>query len=201
MIGTHIAGTPLGSRRLAAVTPSEVQSWASDRARVLAPSTLRNLVSLLRSVYASAVLDRLCASSPVVRLTLPTARRERLVPLTVDQVRGLAAAMPARNRAMVITQAGLGLRIGELLGLRAQDVNFLGRTVRIECQIAPAARTRTDVKTPTSRRTLPLPQVVADALAAHIGFPASGGRDAVHDTGRPALQPRLLRHGDLQGRA
>ena len=30
MIETPIAGTPLGSRRLAAVTPSEVQAWASD---------------------------------------------------------------------------------------------------------------------------------------------------------------------------
>ena len=75
MIDTHIAGTGLGSRRLAAVTPSEVQARASDRARVLAPTTLRNLVSLLRSVYASAVLDRLVAASPVVRLSLPPRRR------------------------------------------------------------------------------------------------------------------------------
>ncbi len=41
MIDTHIAGTALGSRRLAAVTPSEVQAWASERAQVLAPTTLR----------------------------------------------------------------------------------------------------------------------------------------------------------------
>lgn len=59
LIDTHIAGTRLGDRRLAAVMPSEVQAWASDRALVLAPSTLRLLVSLLRSIYASAVLDRL----------------------------------------------------------------------------------------------------------------------------------------------
>ena len=116
LIETHIAGVPLGARRLAAVRPSEVQGWASDRAQVLAPSTLRNLVSLLRSIYASAVLDRLVASSPVVRVALPRHERERVVPLTVAQVAALADAMPARNRAMVLTQAGLGLRIGELLG-------------------------------------------------------------------------------------
>jgi len=176
-ITNDIEGTPLGSRALADVRPSEVQSWVTGRAAVLAPSTLRNLVSLLRSVFASAVLDRLIGSSPCVRLSLPPARRERIVPLTVPQVRALAAAMPARNRAMVITQAGLGLRIGELLGLRAADVSFLGRTVRVHCQIAPGTRTRTDVKTPTSRRTVPLPQVVADALAAHIAAfpPAADG--------------------------
>src|SRR5690349_19665332 len=84
LIETHIAGTKLGGRRLSAVRPSEVQSWASDRAQVLAPSTLRNLVCLLRSIYASAALDRLVASSPVVRIALPRHERERVVPLSVE---------------------------------------------------------------------------------------------------------------------
>src|SRR3954468_10591155 len=146
--------------------------WATDRAQVLAPSTLRALVRLLCSIYRSAVLDRLVASSPVVRVQLPRADRERVVPLTVEQVRALADAMPARNKAMVIAQAGLGLRISELLALRVEDVDFLRRTVRIEWQIAPGAQGRAAPKTPRSRRTVPLPEVVADVLAAHIaGFP------------------------------
>jgi integrase len=172
LIEQHIAGTRLGDRRLAAVRPSEVQAWASDRAQGLAPSTLRNLVSLLRSIFASAVLDRLIASSPVVRVVLPRSERPQVVPLTVEQVQALTEAMPARNRAMVVTQAGLGLRIGELLALRVQDVDFLRRTARVEYQIAPGAKLRSDPKTPRSRRTIPLPQVVADELAAHVAkFP------------------------------
>ena len=71
MIRLHIDGTRLGGRRLADVRPSEVQAWATDRSRVLAPTTLRQAVGLLRSVYGAAVLDRLVASSPVVRIQLP----------------------------------------------------------------------------------------------------------------------------------
>lgn len=168
LIDVHIAGTRLGERRLADVRPSEVQAWATDRAQVLAPSNLRALVRLLRSMYSSAVLDRLVASSPVVRVQLPRDDRERVVPLTVAEVLRLADAMGPRSRAMVITQAGLGLRLGELLALRMQDIDFLRRTVRVEFQIAPRTKTRTEPKTPHSRRTIPLPQVVADALAAHI---------------------------------
>ena len=101
-------------------------------------------------------------------MQLPRDDRERVVPLTVAQVQALADAMPARTRAMVLAQAGLGLRIGELLARRVQDVNVLRRTARVEFQIAPRTKTRTEPKTPRSRRTIPLPQVVADALAAHI---------------------------------
>src|SRR3954447_4289284 len=159
LIDVHIAGTKLGNRRLADVRPSEVQAWATDRAQVLAPSTLRALVRLLRSIYNSAVLDRLVAASPVIRVQLPRDDRERVVPLTVEQVQGLADAMPARSRAMVIAQAGLGLRIGELLALRLEDVAFLRRVARVEFQIAPRTRMRSEPKTPRSRRTVPLPGV------------------------------------------
>ena len=54
----------------------------------------------------------------------------------VAEVLSLADAMPPRNRSMVITQARLGVRIGELVSLRVQDVAFLRRTVRIERQVA-----------------------------------------------------------------
>jgi integrase len=187
LIENHIAATWLGDRRLTEVKPSEVQGWASERASVLAPSTTRGLVGLLRSVYAAAVLDRLVASSPVVRITLPRVERPRVVPLTVDQVRDLAAAMPDRYRAMVITQAGLGLRIGELLALRTDDVDFLRRTVRVEWQFTGGSTVRTEPKTPRSRRTVPAPQVVLDALAEHLAAHPSGADGTVFTTatGRP----------------
>jgi integrase len=183
LIETHIAGTRLGARRLAAVRPSEVQAWASDRAQVLAPSTLRLLVSMLRSIYASAVLDRLAASSPVVRVQLPRQERPRVIPLTVEQVQTLAQAMPARCQAMVLTQAGLGLRIGELLALRVGDVDFLRRTARVETQIAPRSKTRTDPKTPRSRRTIPLPAMVAETLARHVAVWPPGADGSLFTTG------------------
>lgn len=174
LVRTHVDGTDLGARRLAAVRPSEAQAWVADRARVLAPSTLRKVVSTARSIYAAAVLDRLVAASPMTRLSLPTAARERVVPLTVDQVRVLADTVASHYRAMVLTQAGLGLRIGELLGLRVGDVDFLRRTVRIEHQAQPKTLDLGPPKTPRSKRTVPLPKMVADALAAHLAaHPAS----------------------------
>ena len=107
------------------------------------------------------------------------------MPLTVDQVRALAAAMPARNRAMVIVQAGRGLRLGELLALRVQDVDHTSQTVRIEWQFAPQSKVRTEPKTRRSRRTIPLPQVVATAIREHTAqFPP-----AADGTSSPPASP------------
>jgi integrase len=83
---------------------------------------------------------------------------------------------------MVLTQAGLGLRIGELLALRVQDVDFLRRTARVETQLAPGAKVRSDPKTPRSKRTIPLPVVVADAIAAHLTVYPAGEDGSIFTT-------------------
>jgi integrase len=177
LISKHIEGTTIGDKRLSAVRASEIQAWVTDRAKVLSPTTVRLLVQTLRSVFNAAVQDRLIASSPVARLSLPRSENARIVPLTVAQVQALADAMPDRCRAMIIIQAGLGLRIAELLALRLEDVDFLRRTVRVEWQLTQDGKHRVSPKTPRSRRTVPLPTVVAETLAAHISefAPAEDG--------------------------
>ncbi|MGY1736856.1 tyrosine-type recombinase/integrase [Geodermatophilus sp. SYSU D00684] len=202
LIDNHIAATKLGSRRLADVRPSEVQAWATDRAKALAPSTLRSLVVLLRSIFAAAVRDRLVGASPVIRIQLPRADRERVVPLTVEQVQALAGAMPHRYRTMIIVQAGLGLRIGELLALRAEDVDFLRRTARVEWQFTSGSgsKFRTEPKSPRSRRTIPAPQVVLDALAAHWAIHTPGEDGSVFTTAMGTPLGHTY-YGQLIGRA
>ena len=123
---------------------------------------------LVAAVFASAARDQLIGRSPAQRIVLSPPPVQPVVPLTVQQVASLQRAMPKRMQAMVLAQAGLGLRVGELLALRVSEVDFLRREVHIIEQLHPRTRERMVLKTPSSRRTLPLPQVVADALAAHL---------------------------------
>jgi integrase len=122
------------------------------------------------------------------------------VPLTVEEVQALADAIPERYRAVIITQAGLGLRVAELLALRISDIDFLRHKVKIEYQLTQNGLDRVPPKTPRSRRTLPLPQVVADALAAHLAEfpPAEDG--SVFTTARQPVPTGALPSADLPSR-
>jgi integrase len=177
MIRCHIAVTTLGAKRLVSVRASDAQQWATERSAVLAPGTLRTLVGFVRAVFTAAERDHRIARSPFARIALPRHEQARIVPLTVEQVDLLARTVRPRYRAMVITQAGLGLRVGELLALRVQDVDFLRRVARVEAQIDKRTRQRVPPKTPRSRRVLPLPDVVSEALAEHLRHfpPAADG--------------------------
>jgi integrase len=194
----HIVQTKLGKLQLKTVRPDDVQDWVKGRQSVpstrkpgqtLAPATLHNLVTMLRSIFHAAVLSEKCQINPAVKVKLPSNARARVVPLTQKQVDELVDAMEVRWKAAVITQAGLGLRVGELLALRVSDVNFLRRSVWVAEQRASGAKgERSGPKTGSSgERTLPLPGVVADALAEHLRRwpPAEDGTIFTRRDGRP----------------
>jgi integrase len=162
----------LGDRPIAAIRPSEIQGLVTKLGATLAPSTVAVVVGRVVSVFNAAVLDRVIPSSPCLGLKLPTSpATSTLDLLTTEQVFGIADAIAARYRAMVVAGAGLGLRPGELFGLAVDRVDFLRRTVRVDQQVARVATGGVGLaplKTKASYRTIPLPAVVGDALAAHM---------------------------------
>lgn len=214
---------PLGRRFLSAIRGSDMQSWVTGltKAHGLAPSTARTVFNTVNAVFRAAVKDRLIARNPCEDIDLPAIPRKKVVPLTVEQVQALAAAMPERYRALVVVGAGTGLRPGELFGMQVRHVNFLKRMLQVEQQVQQLSGHAVrvcELKTPASYRTVPLPQVVAEALAEHLrAFPAEqdgfvftapeGGpvvytsfmdgswRKAVKAAGLPAgTGPHALRH-------
>ena len=129
---------------------------------------------VLAAVMISARRDRLIHDSPTDAVTLPRSEHNgaSLVPLTVEQVQGIAAAVPAHYRGLVLTSAGLGLRQGEACGLTLDRIDFLRRQVKIDRQlISPAGAGPVrfgPTKTPSSNRVIPLPDSVGEALAVHL---------------------------------
>jgi integrase len=185
----------LGARPIAAIRPSEVQALVTALADTLAASTVEVVYGRVVAVFRAAVRDRVIAISPCEGIRLP-----RKPPasageiLTAEQVMSLGAAMPAHYRALVITGAGTGLRPGELFGLTVDRLDFLRRTVRVDQQLVRAADGRGvelgPPKTDASYRTVPLPQTVIDALAAHLAkFPVGeSGLVFTNERGAPIQQ-------------
>lgn len=179
----------LGNRPLASVRPSDVQARVRALSEALAPATVENVYTYAVAVFAAAVRDRLITRTPCDRIQLPKEHgREEVVVLTVDQVRSMADAMPERYRAAVWCGVGLGLRVGEVLGLTVDRVDFLRHSVKVDRQAAvDGGRELEPVKTRASNRVVPLPEVVAIALAEHLRkFPAGDdGRIFTTSMGNP----------------
>ncbi|MEV1331497.1 tyrosine-type recombinase/integrase [Micromonospora costi] len=208
----------LGTRPLAAIRPSEIQAWVTGLD--LAPSSVRPVYSTVRAIFAAAVRDRLIARSPADRkdnrISLPELPRKHVVPLTVEQVERILKNLPVAYRLTGLVAAGAGLRQGEVFGLQAVDVDLDARTLKVDrqVQLVDSRPTVAPLKNRPSYRTVPIGQVLADALKAHLddrpdGFlflDAGGGplhrsrfgdnvwRPAVKAAGLPGVGFHELRH-------
>jgi integrase len=166
----------LGERPLATIRRSHIQAMIAALGDRLSPGVVRSNAVLTSSILKAAVLDRRLATNPCVGVKLPEVLKDRVQVMTTEQVLALRDAMGPEWQALVVLGAGAGLRQGEALGVTRDRINFLRRQLRVDRQLMnlPNEAPRlVPVKTRSSARTIPLPQVVVDTLAAHLtAFPA-----------------------------
>jgi integrase len=167
----HIAPA-LGRIRLDNLTPAHVTAFYRDRLTVLSAGSVRRLHANLRHALNVAVRWQLIHTNPVSLVDPPPLPHSEVKPYSVDEARAfLAAVRGMRLEARWVLAIALGLRQGEVLGLHWQDVDLERGTLRVAGQLRRDADTgrleRVDTKTARSRRTLPLPHSVLDALRRH----------------------------------
>jgi integrase len=127
--------------------------------------------------------------SPWRAIQLPKVERSPVVPLAVTQVVQIADRIVPQLRAAVLFGAATGLRQGELFGLTVDRVDFLGRRARVDRQLLAAPGVVPQFgppKSAASYRTVPLPDVALEALAAHLGAWPRGRDELLFQTDRGA---------------
>lgn len=167
----HIAPL-LGRHRLDKLTPAHITAFYRDRLTVLSASSVRRLHANLRRALNVAMRWRLIHTNPVTLVDPPPLTHVEVHPYTLDEARAFLAAVKGRRlEARWVMALALGLRQGEVLGLRWEDVDLDAATVRVRAQLQRDPDTgqlvRVDTKTARSRRTLPLPRSVLAALRKH----------------------------------
>lgn len=185
-----------GSRPIASIRPSEVQAWI--KGLPLAPATVAVAHAAMSSIMKAAVRDRIITSNPCEGTKLPAVTKPTVVPMTLEQVEAVRAATPERLRALVTLAAGTGMRPSELTGLTVDRLHMLRRELVVDQQLVTLANkppTLGPPKTRSSVRTIPLPQVVVDAIAAHLAAypPGDDGYVFTDEIGRPLSRRQVSR--------
>jgi integrase len=194
----------LGGHRLEDIDRATIQGWI-DRllASDLDPSTIRNMLMPLRVVFRRAIARGVVAVNPTTGLELPAGRGVRDRIASPGEASDLIAALPPGDRAIWATAFYAGLRAGELLALRWEDVDLAAGVIRVERSWDPRAYETVAPKSKSGRRRVPIPAVLRDHLDEHLVasdgeglvFPRSGRRH--HDTG--VLGPRARRAWEKAG--
>jgi len=172
----------LGNMRLEELSPRVLQHFYNYKMETegLAPKTIRNLNLYLHKALGQAQKEGLILQNPATGVNLPRGHRPKVEVLTRDEQAQLVRAS-YRHRYGVFVRFVLmtGIRLGELLGLRWEDIDFRTNMVHIRRTLNRLQKVgvpddqignRTEIviqepKTENSQRSMPiLPQIIQELL-------------------------------------
>ncbi|TMD04188.1 MAG: site-specific integrase [Chloroflexi bacterium] len=161
----------LGAIPLGRLEPSDVKVMQQRMLEAGAsPSSTRQARAVLHGALTEAVRWGLVARNVAALVRPPQKPAHEMRTLTQPEVGALfAAAAGDRLEALWVLAATVGMRQGELLGLRWRDVD-LDRGVLGVCGSltrGPQGLMITDPKTARSRRRVALPAIAVEALRRH----------------------------------
>jgi len=170
-IRTHIYPA-LGHIALNDIRTDDIQGLYTQMVKdKFAPATVRRNHQIIHSCLKQAVENRIILWNPADAAKLPRLEDTKVRSMTLEEMGKFLNVLGAdRWGTAFLCLLGTGLRLGELLGLRWQDVDLDEGIIRIEQSLV---RTKEkglyfdEPKTEKSKRIVPLPGEVIAAIKRH----------------------------------
>ncbi len=161
----------VGHIQLSKLSPQEIQQLLNKMLKKgLSPRTVRYCLAVLRMALGRAYKWSLVPRNVALLVDPPRSRRYEMRSLSPEEARTFLNTVKGdRLEALYSVALALGLRQGEALGLRWEDIDMDKCTlkVRYALQRIDGKPQLVEPKTQKSRRTIYMPQVTVTALHAH----------------------------------
>lgn len=162
----------LGRIKLKSLNPAHVRTLYREKLDAgLAPATVHKMHVVLHKALDQAVADGLIPRNATDAVKVPRIDREEINPLTADEAnRLIEAAHEDRLEALYVLAVHTGLRQGELLALKWDDLDLEEGMLRVRRTLTYAGGTHylAEPKTKKSRRTVRLTTGAVAALRDHL---------------------------------
>jgi integrase len=149
-----------GSYRLGDVKAVQVEQWL--KTVPLARGSRAKIRNIMSALYSHAIRWEWTDKNPITQVRQSAKRSKIPTVLSVEEIQRLFSCIKEPCRTAVILDAVSGLRVGELLGLKWEDVRFdqleLNVTRSVSRQVV------TPCKTEVSRKPVPMNAEIAEML-------------------------------------
>ncbi|GAA1797252.1 site-specific integrase [Planosporangium flavigriseum] len=170
LIENHIRPA-LGKVALDKLSPTMVRRLLTDKTdQGLSATTVRHVHGLIRNALGDAEREELVHRNVARAVRPPSMKRPERRALTVEEARRLLGVLKGhRLEALYVTALTVGLRRGELLGLRWHDIDLDAGTLTVRQTVhrVDGRLEFAEPKTDRSRRTVPVPPPTIELLRTH----------------------------------
>ena len=134
MYRKHIKDSALGKVKIDKVTTEALQRYYNDKIKIgYSSKTVREIETIINSALNMAVKLRMISENPNIYTTLPKKVRYEAKVLSREEVnRVIAEAKEEELYPIIITAVFTGMRKGEIMALKWNNVDFQGRKIYVK---------------------------------------------------------------------
>lgn len=155
-----------GKHSLGAIKGIEVENWLRNLPRKdgqpASPATKSKIRNVMSAIYSHAIRYGWASRNPITAVRTSAKRLREPEILTPKEFQELLQELEQRDRLLVLLVGATGLRRGELIALRWEDIDFAENVANITHAIWHNVEGET--KTPASRKPIPLPLLIIEEL-------------------------------------
>jgi integrase len=143
-----------------------VEQFIASEAKIRAPKTIKNEMSLLSSAYKQAIRRRMLKTNPCEYAVIPKQVKKEVTILNANEIRRFVTALDTTIidfKVMCELALFCGLRKSEILGLHSNDVSDTVTISKVRQHMNGEDVIQTP-KTKTSYRTLAVPAFILDDI-------------------------------------
>lgn len=153
-------GPRWGSYRLGDVKAVQVEQWL--KTLPLARGSKAKIRNIMSALYSHAIRWEWTDKNPITQVRQSAKRSNIPIVLSVEEIQRLFSCIKEPCRTAVILDSVSGLRVGELLGLKWEDVNF--EQLELNVTRSVSRQVVTPCKTEVSRKPIPMNPEIAEML-------------------------------------
>lgn len=198
-MNTHILPF-LGQKRLSNLKEDEVMTWIDQIKLSLSPSSVRVIFLVLKSCCAAAVKRGLISFNPCQWITLPSEPNQTVQALSEKDQQSVIKEAETHTNGLAITLAlETGLRIGEISGLKWEDIDFDNQLLHVRRTVQRISNTDNGHKNKTiliegtpksvaSVRVIPL----SEKMLVSLGVRKNRQSGSFIFGGQKSAEPRVI---------
>ena len=127
----HISPT-FGNKRLNIIKPSDIQLWQNKLLDKLSPRRVRNIRATFNTIFDDAMRDEIIDKNPISRVKTPKLNKIDVKSFSMEELKKIIVTAEGELKAFTALGFFTGLRSGEMIGLRWEDVDFSKKEIHIK---------------------------------------------------------------------
>ena len=121
-----------GKVRLDKIKPSDIQLWQNNLLKKLKPRRVRNIRATFNTIFSDALRDEIIDKNPISLIRTPKLDKIDVKAFSLEEMKQIIATAKGEMKAFTALGFFTGMRSGEIIGLRWEDVDFSNREIHIK---------------------------------------------------------------------